>query len=164
MSTTLSTRCVFKPQPVHSWPVYLVSVFADWEPISWKALPISAKRFRTPELAAKVCVMLNRDRLDRSEDGIVRSWHIRIRSSAKHGIIAISIPNGFEPKDEYDLPEPYLELDNPMSACKVIVSNLNKRLRDKVVSKDGLRVDRAFIALSIRPEHVQLEPETILEW
>lgn len=139
--------------PRHNWPVYLVNVPADWEPDSWRSVPPHTPTYKKAKTAAEIASILNRDRLERSKDGFVQSWYIRVRLGSKYANLGVSLPSPWKPESEFDLPPAFIRIDGPRDQCMQIVGELNKRL-DKC--EPGEVRKRAYIARSICPG--DLEP------
>lgn len=141
--------------PRHDWPVYLVKVPADWEPQSWRSAPPNTTSYKKATTAAKVAAMLNRERMECSEDGYVSHWYIRIRMGSRYGNISVTLPRPWKPKDEFDLPPAFIRIDGPRDQCRQIVGDLNK-LFDQC--DPGEPRKRAYIARSIHPDDLKTFP------
>lgn len=139
----------------HLWPVYLVNIPEGFNSKSWRTAPPHTKHFRTAKMAATVCAMLNRELIDLSKDGTVRTWNIRIKAGSSYGVVTIILRDAFEwtARDEYDLPPAFIRLDGDRQYVRDIVCELNVRLEN---CPPGEKRQRAYIARSIHPS--DLEP------
>ncbi|WP_339688393.1 hypothetical protein [Gimesia maris] len=134
----------------HLWPVYLVNIPEGFDSKSWRTAPPHTKHFKTAKMAAVVCAMLNRELIENSKDGTVRSWNIRIKAGSGYGVVSMVLRDSGEwtPRDEYDLPPAFIRLDGDRQYSRSIVGELNVRLENCPPQEKRMR---AYIARSIHP-------------
>ncbi|KAA0132085.1 hypothetical protein FYZ48_28635 [Gimesia chilikensis] len=138
--------------PRHDWPVYLVNVPDDWEPESWRSVPPHTTTYKKAKTAAEIAAVLNREYIERSKDGLVSHWYIRVRVSSRYANLSVALPTRWKPENEFDLPPAFIRIDGPRQQCQQIVGDLNSRLDQ--VGPGEIR-KRAYIARSICPGDVQ---------
>lgn len=138
--------------PRHDWPVYLVNVPEDWEPESWRSVPPHTTTYKKAKTAAEIAAVLNREYIERSKDGLVSHWYIRVRVSSRYANLSVALPTRWKPENEFDLPPAFIRIDGPRQQCQQIVGDLNSRLDQ--VGPGEIR-KRAYIARSICPGDVQ---------
>lgn len=141
--------------PRHNWPVYLVNVPEDWEPESWRSVPPHTTTYKKAKTAAEIAAVLNREYIERSKDGLVSHWYIRVRVSSRYANLSVALPTRWKPENEFDLPPAFIRIDGPRQQCQQIVGDLNYRLDQ--VGPGEIR-KRAYIARSICPGDVQPWP------
>ncbi|WP_145109847.1 hypothetical protein [Gimesia panareensis] len=137
----------------HNWPVYLVNVPEDWKPESWRSVPPNTPTYKKAKTAAEIAAILNRERIERSTDGFVSHWYIRVRVGSKYANLSVALPSPWKPKTEFDQPPAFIWIDGGRDQCKQIVGEFNRRLDQ---CEPGEVRKRAYIARSICP--IDLEP------
>ncbi|WP_298863740.1 hypothetical protein [uncultured Gimesia sp.] len=150
--------------PRQTVPIYLITIPASarWVPTGWKTPPPNAKNFKTEGTASEIAAMLNRERIDKSKDGYVQHWFIRILTpgSKTHTIVSVNIPR-WKPKHEFDMPPAFIRVDGPIEQTRQIIGQLNERLYQGPYED----IQRAYIACPLRPSRACEQPEEQpLEW
>tara|TARA_R110002167_G_scaffold365215_1_gene589189 strand:+ start:619 stop:1179 length:561 start_codon:yes stop_codon:yes gene_type:complete len=127
-----------------------VNIPEGFDSKSWRTAPPHTKHFKTAKMAAVVCAMLNRELIENSKDGTVRSWNIRIKAGSGYGVVSMVLRDSGEwtPRDEYDLPPAFIRLDGDRQYSRSIVGELNVRLENCPPQEKRMR---AYIARSIHP-------------
>ena len=135
----------------HTWPVFLTTVPADWEPDSWRTIPPNTQRFKKAGVASKVGAVLNQELINSSSDGTVKRWFIRVKFNGKFGLVNIPVQGTWRPSGPYDMPPAFIRIDGPSEECKRVVGELNSEF----FGNPETRNRRAYIGRSISPENLQ---------
>ena len=141
------------PEYVPDYNVFLVNVPASFEPTSWHTCPPGCNTYPSGEVAAEVVAAMNRAKIKASPDGSVKSWFIRLRKSTGGASISVSLSEPFFPRDEYDMPRPFMAMRGKVSQWRGVIADLNERLKRAAAGRGCYQ--RAYVAHSIRPEDLK---------
>ena len=144
------------PVSVPEYPVYLVSVPADFSPNSWHTVPPGCNHYPSGEVAAEVVAVMNRAIIRASRDGGVSRWFIRLRKSTGGASMSVQLKEPFFPRSEYDMPPAFMTMRGQVIQWQGTIADLNERLSRAANSKG--KVMRAYVAHSIRPDELRPIP------
>jgi len=144
------------PVSVPEYPVYLVSVPADFSPNSWHTVPPGCNHYPSGEVAAEVVAVMNRAIIRASRDGGVSRWFIRLRKSTGGASMSVQLKEPFFPRSEYDMPPAFMTMRGQVIQWQGTIADLNERL-SRVANSKG-KVMRAYVAHSIRPDELRPIP------
>ena len=136
----------------HNWNVYLINVPHHWQPNCWRSTPPNTQTYKQAKTAAEIAAILNREQIANSKDGYVCHWYIRVKIGGKYANLSVALNTPWKPRNEYDLPEPFITIDGSRDQCKQIVGELNNRF-DQCATGETRK--RAYIARSISPSDMQ---------